>query len=340
MGKQGSYAFRPGQPGSILDVTDTAAAVWDEPTAVEREIALGYAPGSTAAEGLSERERCAALGQCMDANASQAIMASCYAWWFREHGAGTAIASAAAPQLQQQWQQQHAPVHSAAAAGVAATATAAPCISSSYPWQHAVYTAAAAQGTIAAGGSSNDIWTDHLALSALQQGQLPAGLSAKERDRIQQRLKYFRFAAPGQVVTDNGVEFTEGAFAQLLLDCLIDHGTTSVQHPRANGQAEKAVDTVKQALRKMCLDKYRLDEWDTDVAWLCLGYNCSPHSSHSFTPYELMYARPPVVPPAVRSSISQPLDLDDPAAAAADLLARKQLVQQRCPAAMANLPIA
>jgi transposase InsO family protein len=427
----------------------------------------------------------------MDANALQAIMASCYAWWFREHGAGTAIAAAAASQPQQQRQQQHTPVHSAAAAVAAATATVAPYINSSYPWQHAVYTAAAAQETIAAGGSSNDIWTDHPALSALQQAQLPAGLSAKERDRIQQRLKYFRwdqqqqqlfrlmpdggvrlvppprqrrdlvwqhhqqcghfgvrrtaallhnkywwhgmvsdtancirqcehcgrvrasfsskqeqlqsipissqgfrwhvdlagpfpaskrgskyillaveafskylvavplpskepeavafaflhhvlsrFAAPGQVVTDNGVEFTEGAFAQLLLDCLIDHGTTSVQHPRANGQAEKAVDTVKQALRKMCLDKYRLDEWDTDVAWLCLGYNCSPHSSHSFTPYELMYARPPVVPPAVRSSVSQPLDFDDPAAAAADLLARKQLVQQRCPAAMANLRIA
>jgi lysozyme family protein len=110
-----------------------------------------------------------------------------------------------------------------------------------------------------------------------------------------------------------------------------------VQHPRANGQAEKAVDTVKQALRKMCLQKHRLDDWDTDVVWLCLGYNCSPHSSHSFTPYELMYARQPIVPPAVSSSISQPLAFDDPASAAADLLARKQLVQQRC---WANLRIA
>ena len=42
-----------------------------------------------------------------------------------------------------------------------------------------------------------------------------------------------RFAAPGQVISDNGTEFTQGAFHQLLLDCLIDHGTTSVCHPRA-----------------------------------------------------------------------------------------------------------
>jgi hypothetical protein len=28
-----------------------------------------------------------------------------------------------------------------------------------------------------------------------------------------------RFAAPGHVVSDNGTEFTQGAFKQLLLDC-------------------------------------------------------------------------------------------------------------------------
>jgi transposase InsO family protein len=50
-----------------------------------------------------------------------------------------------------------------------------------------------------------------------------------------------RFAAPGQVVSDNGTEFTQGAFKQLLLDCLIDQNLTSVCHPCANGQAEKAV---------------------------------------------------------------------------------------------------
>jgi hypothetical protein len=56
----------------------------------------------------------------------------------------------------------------------------------------------------------------------------------------------FKFAAPGQVVSDNGTEF-EGAFAQLLLDAMIDHQHTSPQHPVANGQAEKAVHIVKAA---------------------------------------------------------------------------------------------
>jgi hypothetical protein len=149
-----------------------------------------------------------------------------------------------------------------------------------------------------------------------------------------------RYAAPGQVVSDNGAEFTEGAFAQLLLDCLIDHCTTSVAHPQANGQAEKAVDTVKRALRKMCLQRHRLDDWDTDVAWLTLGYRCSPHSSTGFAPYELLYARRPVAPPAVRGALQQPVQYDDAAAATVDLLQRKERVQRMCPEALENLKVA
>jgi len=149
-----------------------------------------------------------------------------------------------------------------------------------------------------------------------------------------------RFAAPGQVVSDNGSEFTEGAFSQLLLDSMIDHCTTSVSHPRANGQAEKAVHIVKAALRKMCLQQHDTANWDRDVAHLMLGYNCSPHSSTGFSPYQLMFARQPIVPPAVRDSMSQPLKTDDQAAAADDLCMRKQLVQRLMPEALENLKIA
>lgn len=58
MSRPQSYAFRPGQPGSVLDVTEPAAPKWVEPTAEEREAALGYLPGSTAARGLSCKQRC------------------------------------------------------------------------------------------------------------------------------------------------------------------------------------------------------------------------------------------------------------------------------------------
>jgi hypothetical protein len=81
MAKHGSYAFRPQQPGSVWDTSNPAAPFWDEPRAIEREVALGYLPGSTAAEGLSDRDRCALLGQCIDANALLGIWAISQAWW-------------------------------------------------------------------------------------------------------------------------------------------------------------------------------------------------------------------------------------------------------------------
>jgi len=149
-----------------------------------------------------------------------------------------------------------------------------------------------------------------------------------------------RFAAPGQVVSDNGSEFTQGAFKQLLLDCLIDHNLTSVCHPRANGQAEKAVHIVKRALSTMAIQKHAADDWDRDVAFLMLGYNCSTHSSTGYSPYQLMHVRQPIAPPAIRSSMAQPIDYEDESAAAEDLQQRQRWVQQHMPEALENLKIA
>lgn len=483
MSRRGSYAFRIEQPGCIRDNSDPATVRWDEPSAQEREVALGYLPGSTAAEGLSDRDRCALLGQCIDANALQGIFAIYSAWHDLTAGNSSLQQLRSSTQLQQ---------HSTpAAAGQHQPQQQAP------PHSHAVqqllFAAAAAQEALATAGNSSEVWLDHPTLQALQQGQFPTNISSKERDRVQHRCKHYtwdlqqqqllrklpdgsirvvpqpsernsliqqqhercghygvrrtnamlaskywwqgmradtaavlkrcthcsrvnasfnskgnmrqlnsipissmgfrwhadlagpfpeslrgsryvlvaveafskwleaipivnkepetvafaflhnvlaRFAAPGQVISDNGSEFTQGAFADLLQDCLIDHGHISAAHPQANGQAEKAVQTVKKALRTMCLQRQKLEDWDTDVAWLALGYRCTPHYSTGFAPYELMFARQAVVPPAVRSSMQQQLNYDDPAAAATDLLQRKQLVQQRCPEALSNLSIA
>jgi hypothetical protein len=524
MSRHSSYAFRPQQPGSVLDSSGPGKPCWDEPTAVEREVSMGFLPGSTAAEGLTGRGRCALLGQAMDANTLQGILAIAEAWWrhttplhhqvaLGRAQTGVACAAGVAPAAavtveagrlpQQQARAGAATGHSPAAAahacrqqqsqsGGGVTGSGLGTLPG-YPMMHALYTAAAAQEALAAGGGSTEVWLDHPTLSTLQQGQLPPGCSSKERDRVQQRLKLYawdarqqqlmrrhadgsmrvvpapaqrlqlieqqhqlcghygvrrtaallatkywwrgmladtaqcvsrcehcsrvnasfsrlgnreelqsvplsslgfrwhadlagpfpvskrgsryvlvaveafskwleavpipdkepttvayaflhnvlaRYAAPGQVVSDNGPEFTEGAFAQLLLDCFVDHCTTSVAHPQANGQAEKAVDVVKRALRKMCLQRHSLEDWDSDVAWLTLGYRCSPHSSTGFAPYELLFARQPVVPPAIRSGMQQPLQFDVPAAAAVDLLQRQQLVRRLCPVALSNLSIA
>eukprot|EP00775_Hariotina_reticulata_P013865 gene13865-biopygen15796 len=477
MSRPQSYAFRAGQPGSIWDCSNPAAAFWDEPNAHEREVSLGYEPGSTAADGVSEQQRRSALGQCMDANALQVLMAISQAWWFDD-------GSFALP------------------AGVSNRSIAASAVVGSdevvgegsgvyYTSLHVGSIAAAAQEALAAGSGNGEIWADHPVLTALQQGTHPPDANPSERKRVQRRLKLYawdqqhqqlnrimpdgtykivpkpadrlalvqqqheqcghfgvrrtaalllgkywwhgvladvskviqrcqhcsrvratfsdkqeelqsipisslgfrwhidlagplpvskhgsrfvmvaieafskylvvvplpdkkpetvalaflqhvlsRFAAPGQVVSDNGAEFTQGAFKQLLMDCLIDHCLTSVCHPRANGQAEKAVHIVKRALSTMSVQKHAADDWDRDVAFLMLGYNCSTHSSTGYSPYQLMHVRQPIAPPAIRSSMAQPIDYEDESAAAEDLHQRQLWVQQHMPEALENLKIA
>jgi hypothetical protein len=54
----------------------------------------------------------------------------------------------------------------------------------------------------------------------------------------------------------------------------------------------------------------------------------------------MLYAQTPVIPPAVKEKLSQPLDFDNPDRAAADLNRRRLLVKRACPEALSNLLIA
>jgi hypothetical protein len=148
-----------------------------------------------------------------------------------------------------------------------------------------------------------------------------------------------KYGAMAECCHDRGGEWC-GAFEQLLLEAKIDSRSTSANHPAANGAAEKAVHIVKRALEKTCLQKQNVRDWDLEVPWLLLGYNCSPQRSTGFSPYEMLFAHAPVIPPAVTERMQEPVDLDSASAAANSLLQRKELVKRICPEAMRNLQIA
>ncbi len=54
----------------------------------------------------------------------------------------------------------------------------------------------------------------------------------------------------------------------------------------------------------------------------------------------LLYGQQPTVPPAIRERMEEPIDFDDPEAAAADVLARAELIKRACVMAGANQRIA
>ncbi|CAI7874661.1 unnamed protein product [Closterium sp. NIES-54] len=63
--KARGFIEQDGNPGPGM-VYDHRKRKWEEPTALERELAMGYFPGATAAEGVGEETRRAALGRAID----------------------------------------------------------------------------------------------------------------------------------------------------------------------------------------------------------------------------------------------------------------------------------
>jgi len=148
-----------------------------------------------------------------------------------------------------------------------------------------------------------------------------------------------RYGAMAEVVTDRGREW-EGAFQDLLVQCLVDHRRTSPSHPQANGMAERTVQTVKLALAKMVEQGGVPEEWETHLSWVALGYNCSVQKSTGFSPYQLLFAQTPVVPPATREITDAPLDDEDPVRMAEQLHARVLAHQRMAPMAISGMHIA
>jgi hypothetical protein len=148
-----------------------------------------------------------------------------------------------------------------------------------------------------------------------------------------------RYGSPAEVVTDRGGEWMK-EFEQLLLDCMIDHRHTSASHPAANGLSERCVGTAKRALSKLCAEQGSQLDWDLKLPWVMLGYNASPQAATGLSPYQLMHAVTPIVPPAIKERLEQPVDFDNSDAAVADFLARARLVKDRCVMAGDNLRIA
>lgn len=71
-----SFAFRAGGPGMVWDTTSQS---YEEPSADERERAMGFLTGTTAAPGLSEGQRRFLLGQAIDLNTLVWVCGLCFA---------------------------------------------------------------------------------------------------------------------------------------------------------------------------------------------------------------------------------------------------------------------
>ena len=70
-----------------------------------------------------------------------------------------------------------------------------------------------------------------------------------ERTITELRKLFFTHGLPAQVVTDNGPQFTSQEFEVFLKANGIQHYRSAPYHPATNGEAERYVQTFKQAMR-------------------------------------------------------------------------------------------
>ena len=93
--------------------------------------------------------------------------------------------------------------------------------------------------------------------------------------------------SPTTLVSDNGPQFTSKLFAKKMKQWNIKHVLSPPYHPASNGAAERAVQLVKDRLRKMDVSTKAIDLF-VALAHICKVHGLTPHSSTDRCPYELI----------------------------------------------------
>lgn len=104
---------------------------------------------------------------------------------------------------------------------------------------------------------------------------------------LKYRQIFANYGLPKTIVTDNGRTFISEKFQKFLQNNGITHKITSLYNPSTNGQAERFVQTLKQALKRINCDSANVNL----VLCNLLQYRSMLHASTNKSPAELFIGR-------------------------------------------------
>ena len=102
------------------------------------------------------------------------------------------------------------------------------------------------------------------------------------------RFLFSQFGLPETIVSDNAAYFLSDEFEGFLCQNGIKHPTSSAYQPASNGLAERAVQTLKQGLKKVTEGSLK-----TRIAKVLFTYRITQHSTTGRAPAELLLGRIP-----------------------------------------------
>jgi len=100
---------------------------------------------------------------------------------------------------------------------------------------------------------------------------------------------YSRVGVPREILTDQGTQFISDLMKEVERLLSIRHMITTPYHPQCNGLCERFNGTLKQMLKKLCVEKPK--DWDRYIEPVLFAYREGPQESLGFSPFELLYGR-------------------------------------------------
>ena len=100
------------------------------------------------------------------------------------------------------------------------------------------------------------------------------------------QVLFAQFGIPEVLVTDNGPCFVSEEFEIILAKNSIKHITSAPFHPATNGLAERAVQSIKRALKKETQGTMK-----SRLAKVLMAYRLTPQSTTGMSPSQLLLGR-------------------------------------------------
>lgn len=107
-----------------------------------------------------------------------------------------------------------------------------------------------------------------------------------------------RYGYPHNIITDNGTNFAEGAFARFCREKRIRLDIASVAHPESNGQVERSNALVLSGIKPRLIEPLECTPgcWLAELPSVLWSVRTTPNRSTGYTPFFLVYGAEAILP--------------------------------------------